>query len=69
VPMSQLATSIAAGDGHTLFSTESGDVYSCGRGRQGQLGLPSRENHLAPTLVAELSHESIVRVAASGVSS
>ena len=67
--MSQLATSIAAGDGHTLFSTESGDVYSCGRGRQGQLGLPSRENHLAPTLVAELSHESIVRVAASGVSS
>ena len=69
ISTTHLASSIAAGDGHTLFTSESGDVYACGRGRQGQLGLSSRENHLAPTLVTDLSHESIVRVAASGVSS
>jgi alpha-tubulin suppressor-like RCC1 family protein len=67
--VAHLASSIAAGDGHTLFTTESGDVYASGRGRQGQLGLATRENQHTPTLVAALSHESVVRVAASGVSS
>lgn len=64
-----LVSSVAAGDGHTLFSTESGDVYACGRGKQGQLGLTTRDHCHTPTLVTDLSHESVVRVAASGVSS
>lgn len=69
IPLSLNVASVAAGDGHSLFSTESGDVYASGRGNQGQLGLSTRENRFSPTLVSGLSHESVVRVAASGVSS
>ena len=34
-----------------FFCKESGEVYSCGHGEQGQLGLGGLANKLAPTRV------------------
>jgi alpha-tubulin suppressor-like RCC1 family protein len=36
---------------HTMFLTDTGDVYACGRGEYGQLGTGSRENQLTPTKI------------------
>jgi RCC1 and BTB domain-containing protein len=62
----------AAGEGHSLCVSESGDVYSFGRGHDGQLGLGKNKTKInidVPTLIAELQHESIVNVCAGAVSS
>lgn len=34
-----------------LFCLESGEIYSCGHGEQGQLGLGGLANKLAPTRI------------------
>jgi alpha-tubulin suppressor-like RCC1 family protein len=70
LPEGQIATSIASGEGHSILATESGDVYAFGRGREGQLGLGSEKRNIStPTLVKELQHESVIKVAAGGISS
>jgi alpha-tubulin suppressor-like RCC1 family protein len=70
LPEGQIAISIASGEGHSVVATESGDVFSFGRGREGQLGLGIEKKNLStPTLIKELQHESVIKVAAGGISS
>ena len=45
---------LAAGGYHTVFSTESGRVYSCGVGSKGRLGLGNEEPLLAPAFIERL---------------
>ncbi|KAL0052745.1 hypothetical protein WJX82_006934 [Trebouxia sp. C0006] len=40
-------TQVAAGHHHTLFLTESGNVWACGRNNRGQLGLGSKAGSFA----------------------
>lgn len=56
-------TAVAAGDSHTLVLCESGDIYSFGRGREGQLGHGSSDCSEAG-IVTGLGEETIVDIAA-----
>lgn len=70
LPNNVRPTSIAAGEGHTLVVADSGNIYSFGRGKEGQLGLGTRlDVALEPTLIEALQHETIVAAAAGTVSS
>jgi len=53
--------SVSCGESHSLAITEYGDLYSWGRGREGQLGHGTRDNSNEPRAVEKLSHERIVR--------
>ena len=55
----------SCGEQHSLAVTEFGDVYSWGRGREGQLGTGERKNSAVPTQVKTIEHEKISK-AASG---
>lgn len=56
---------LSCGSYHTLFCTQDGEVYVCGRG-DSRLGLPGASDTLEPTLVVDLKHKqvNIVDVAA-----
>ena len=45
-------TQIAAGWNHSLVLTENGDMYACGYGAHGQLGLGEKESKTQFTLVS-----------------
>lgn len=50
----------------SLFMTESGKVYSCGWGADGQTGLGTFNNQAIPALVkGDITTEKIVKVASS----
>jgi alpha-tubulin suppressor-like RCC1 family protein len=42
---------ISAGAHHTMFLTETGEVYACGSGDSGRLGTGDRKNHLTPVKI------------------
>lgn len=69
----QTPVQVAAGDGHTLILFESGDIYSYGRGREGQLGREindfERKKGSTAKTVLGLEHESIVGIAAGALTS
>jgi len=45
-------TQVACGAFHTLFLTDEGKVYACGKGTKGQLGFGTKKkNATVPTLV------------------
>lgn len=48
---------------HTLFLDKNGNVYSCGYGKGGRLGLGSESTHLEPTLIPGLKN--IVKISCS----
>ncbi|EFA83284.1 regulator of chromosome condensation domain-containing protein [Heterostelium album PN500] len=54
---------IACGEAHSLAVTEFGDVYSWGRGKEGELGHPQKAMTAPPALIKALEHERIVKVA------
>jgi len=47
-------TQIAAGWNHSLILTENGDMYACGYGAHGQLGLGDKESKTQFTLVSQM---------------
>ncbi len=49
--------------------TDDGEVYSFGRGIQGELGHPERRNETIPRLVAGLKHQEIVGIACGSLTS
>ncbi len=78
----QTPLQVATGDGHTLVLCDSGEIYSFGKGREGQLGhdceikketgkKAAKINTVESKsrLVAGLEHETIVGIAAGGLTS
>ncbi|KJE88999.1 hypothetical protein CAOG_00561 [Capsaspora owczarzaki ATCC 30864] len=55
---------VACGYFHTLFLTDKGEVWACGWGAQGQLGVGSTSNALLPVHVKILDNKGIVGLAA-----
>eukprot|EP01133_Synstelium_polycarpum_P013067 gene13067-15368_t len=53
---------VACGEAHSLAVTEFGDVYSWGRGKEGELGHPERHQTMPPQIIRALEHERIVKV-------
>lgn len=55
---------ITCGQDHSLFLTESGSVFSCGWGADGQTGLGHYKSVDVPTLIGgDISTETIIKVA------
>ena len=57
---------VAAGWNHTLVLTERGDIYSCGYGSFGQLGLGDDESRTVLTHVTALGPKNVQRIYAGG---
>ncbi|CRL05544.1 CLUMA_CG017959, isoform A [Clunio marinus] len=58
---------LACGQDHSLFISESGKVYSCGWGADGQTGLSHYKNNFQPTRIeGEIKNEQIVKVSSIG---
>jgi alpha-tubulin suppressor-like RCC1 family protein len=65
-PNSRIA-GVACGQDHTMFITESGQVYSCGWSADGQTGLGHYDNQDAPALIeGDIKGEKIVKVSSTG---
>ena len=61
--------SIACGDNHSLVLSASGDVYSFGRGHQGELGHPERTNEAEPKIVEGLRNVDCVDICCGSLTS
>jgi alpha-tubulin suppressor-like RCC1 family protein len=59
----QSVSQVATGDYHSLILTDYGDIYTLGRGREGQLGIGRKCLESDMQLVSALSHETIVDIA------
>ena len=59
---------VAAGEKHTAIVTEVGDLFMCGWGEYGRLGLGDEEDRTTPTLVARavFDGEAVLMVACGG---
>ncbi|KDO25530.1 hypothetical protein SPRG_20651 [Saprolegnia parasitica CBS 223.65] len=57
---------VAAGDYHSAALTASGEVYTWGSGRDGQLGLGTTDDRNIPRKVADLDGVRIVHIACGG---
>ena len=55
---------VSAGYDHSLFLTEDGKVYSCGRGMHGRLGHGNTQNRRRPKLIEALSGVRVCAVSA-----
>lgn len=64
--LSQPLAAIEAGWHHSLALTRRGDLYSCGYGESGQLGLGSTESKTQFTLVESIGDKNIDRIFAGG---
>lgn len=58
---------VHCGQDHSMFITETGSVYSCGWGADGQTGLGHYNSQHIPQLVeGDIKHEKIVKVSSAG---
>lgn len=57
---------VAAGWNHSLVLTERGDLYACGYGLNGQLGLGDKESKTSMTFVQSFSRKNISNIFAGG---
>lgn len=55
---------VQCGEEFSIALSDMGDVYTWGRGKEGQLGHGHRENLTEPTRVDGLKHEIVVQIAA-----
>ena len=55
---------MSLGGNHSLILTNRGQVYVCGKGAQGQLGLGMTKNKYEPVLVQALLSKTVTMVAA-----
>lgn len=55
---------VACGDAHTLVVTDDGGLFTFGRNQNGQLGIGTTEDALAPRKVEALAHLTVSSVAA-----
>lgn len=62
LPEGETIISISAGQIHSTFLTDDGDVYSWGFGLRGRLGLGDEENRTVPTEITALDEENVVLV-------
>ncbi|MEL6205182.1 MAG: Ig-like domain-containing protein, partial [Pseudomonadota bacterium] len=62
LPEGETIVSISAGQIHSTFLTDDGDVYAWGFGLRGRLGLGDEENRTVPTEIEALDEEDIVLV-------
>lgn len=72
LPDEQVPMMVSAGEGHSIFLTDIGLVYTCGRGYDGQLGHKEfrRQGYCdQPKLVEDLQNETICYVAAGATAS
>ncbi|XP_034943327.1 RCC1-like G exchanging factor-like protein [Chelonus insularis] len=60
-------TAVAAGQDHSIFLTENGQVYTCGWGADGQTGQGHYENRWKPDLViGDLAEDKISKITCTG---
>jgi alpha-tubulin suppressor-like RCC1 family protein len=57
---------VAAGWNHSLVLTDRGDLYACGYGLNGQLGLGDKESKTSFTFVQAFSKKNISKIFAGG---
>lgn len=57
---------VACGGSHSLFVTNSGKVYACGRGEFGRLGSGTEADYSAPLLVEPCAGKQVDSVACGG---
>ena len=55
---------IKCGGDHSLFLSSNNNVYTCGHGYLGQLGLGNNKNINSPTIVKSLTNKKIIKIAA-----
>ena len=55
---------IKCGGEHSLFLSSNNNVYSCGHGYFGQLGLGNNKNIKIPTIIKSLTNKKIISIAA-----
>lgn len=55
-------SSASSNDGYALALTDSGDVYSWGKGYNGRLGHKDNSNYNTPKLVEALVTENVIQV-------
>ena len=67
--MAHKITQIAAGRNHSLALASRGDVYACGNGKEGQLGLPDKEMRKIFTHVLSLMSVNAIKLYAGGLHS
>jgi len=64
--LSKPLAAIAAGWNHSLVLSEQGDLFACGYGNHGQLGLNDKESRTSFTHVADLGPKNIYKIFAGG---
>jgi len=64
--LSKPLAAVAAGWNHSLVLSERGDLFACGYGNHGQLGLNDKESRTSFTHVADLGAKNVYKIFGGG---